>query len=173
MTTALGPTFGAELIAAGLGNVTVLWGSDGAVAFGPGTTTAQQNAVNVVVAAHNAVKSNLITYAETARNTKSNAGVMVSVSGTNFLLGTNKDSRTDLTQAIVLVNAVPSSTFQWEYATGLFITLTGTQLNTIGVTAAQHVQNCYAVKQAVVAAINAGTITTNAQIDAQFATVTP
>lgn len=52
----IGPTFGDEIIAAGLGGLPFSWGSDGTFQFDPRMTQAQINAVLAVSAAHDPTK---------------------------------------------------------------------------------------------------------------------
>ena len=48
----IGPTFGAELAAAGLGGLAFSWGSDGTFTYGPTITNDQRAAIASVLAAH-------------------------------------------------------------------------------------------------------------------------
>ncbi len=50
---ALGPTFGKEIIAAGLGGLPFTWGSDGAIEGRANLTTQQNATLDSVIAAHN------------------------------------------------------------------------------------------------------------------------
>jgi hypothetical protein len=49
----IGPTFSAELEAAGLLRLPIAWGDDGVIHFGEGVTPEQQAAVEAVYEAHN------------------------------------------------------------------------------------------------------------------------
>ena len=52
MASRIGPSFGEEIVAAGLGGLPFSWGSDGTFEFAPSMTQAQRNAVLAVYAAH-------------------------------------------------------------------------------------------------------------------------
>lgn len=56
MAKLIGPTFSAELAAAGLIGLPFSWGSDGVIQFGSDMTQTQINAVNTVYAAHDPTK---------------------------------------------------------------------------------------------------------------------
>lgn len=49
----IGPTFGAELVAAGLGGLQISWGADGRIDYGASITPAQRIAIEAVLTAHN------------------------------------------------------------------------------------------------------------------------
>ena len=89
------------------------------------------------------------------------AGIVVD--GVPFL--TDRDSRADLTGAIVWAGLYPAGVRQWLTPAG-WVDLTAQQLIAAGVAVATHVQDCFNRQAALEAEIDAGTITTPAEIDA-------
>jgi hypothetical protein len=57
MAAVLGPTFGAEVVAAGLGGLAFTWGTDGVVSGRESLTPAQNAALDAVIAAHDPTKT--------------------------------------------------------------------------------------------------------------------
>ncbi|KAB2781275.1 DUF4376 domain-containing protein [Brucella anthropi] len=57
----------------------------------------------------------------------------------------------------------------WKFADGEFRTLTNEQMDDLAAAVRLHVRNSYGIEAQVLAAIEAGNITTEAQIDAAFA----
>jgi hypothetical protein len=57
MSIVLGPTFAAELQAAGLGSVVTAWDSDGTIHNRASLTPAQETTLEAVIAAHNPAKA--------------------------------------------------------------------------------------------------------------------
>ena len=89
------------------------------------------------------------------------AGVMVN--GVPFR--TDRDSRSDLVGAIVWAGLYPAGVRQWLTPAG-WVDLTSQQLVAAGVAVATHVQDCFDRQAVLEAEIDAGTITTPAEIDA-------
>ena len=78
---------------------------------------------------------------------------------------TDRDSRADLTGAIVWAGLYPDGVRQWLTPSG-WVNLTAPQLIAAGVAVATHVQACFDRQAVLEAEIDAGTITTPAEIDA-------
>jgi hypothetical protein len=57
MAVVLGPTFGAEVIAAGLGGLPFAWGTDGGISGRESLTPAQNATLDAVIAAHDPSKA--------------------------------------------------------------------------------------------------------------------
>ena len=89
------------------------------------------------------------------------AGIMVN--GVPFR--TDRDSRSDLVGAIVWAGLYPDGVRQWLTPAG-WVDLTSQQLVAAGVAVATHVQDCFDRQAVLEAEIDAGTITTPAEIDA-------
>lgn len=160
-------SFNNELAAAGLNGLPFSFGADGSFNTAA-LTPAQAAAVMTVYAAHNPLKSALLAYAANARFIKETAGI--TVSGTP--MPTDRVTQSQLAGAYAYVQANASATFQWKLANGAFTQLNATQITAIATAVAAHVQACFTMEATVAAAVKAGSITTNTQIDAQFATVT-
>ena len=108
----------------------------------------------------------LAAYAATARYAKETAGILVA----GAPIATDRDSQNLISGAYSYVLAKPDATINFKTAAG-FVVLTADQIQAIALAVGGHVQACFAVEAQVDAAIQAGTITTTAQIDTAFSTI--
>ena len=81
---------------------------------------------------------------------------------------TDRESRALLNTTLTYVRANPTETVEWKALDGSFATLDATQMEAFNNDVNAHVETCYASEKTCRADIDAGTITTLAQIDAVF-----
>lgn len=84
-------------------------------------------------------------------------------------IATDDRSKIMISGARVAAEADPNFTTQWKGADGAFVTLDAAMIMAISNAVSTHVSNCFALEAQVLAQIEAGTITTAAEIDAVFA----
>lgn len=80
-------------------------------------------------------------------------------------IDTSRDSQAMITGAYAYSQANPEETIQFKATSG-WVTLDPATLAAIATAVGAHVQACFAVESTVAAGIEAGTITTTAEIDA-------
>jgi hypothetical protein len=111
----------------------------------------------------------LIAYAQSKQQTIATGGITVNVGTVGSAL--NVEASMDIHSLIVLQGAAtlaqsaPTQTFTWVQNNGASISLTAAQVTQIFGAVAMFVQSTFTALSQVVAAINAGTITTRAQVD--------
>jgi hypothetical protein len=115
----------------------------------------------------NPQKADLINYASMVQRFISGGGINVNVGTAQAPV--NVEASTDpaslvLLQGAYTVAANPGSTFNWVTSSGP-VTLTAAQITTIFNAVTTFVQSTFTTLAAVIAAIEAGTITTMAQVD--------
>jgi len=103
---------------------------------------------------------NLIAYAANKRYTLETGGI--TLNGTS--VSTSRDSQAMIDGAYTYITTSGASTISYKSDSG-WITMDAATVKAVALAIGQHVQNCFTSEQAVDAAINAGTITTFAQID--------
>lgn len=104
-------------------------------------------------------------YAAKARYEKEIAGTLVA----GIPIATDDRSKQMLLGARVAADADPEFSTQWVGADGSVYPLTGSQVIGISNAVLMHVAGCFSIYANVKAAIDAGTVTTTAEIDAAFA----
>jgi hypothetical protein len=166
-TTKIGPTFDAELLKAGLLGLPFTWGSDGTFIYGPGMTTTQKNQVQAVYAAHIPAQSDLLDYSHTSAILAMSGGITVGGVATSVdaerlqlmhLQYTSAQNNPGLTYHVINIAYVATS-YSASGLINLFNTCNG------------YRKSVNDMEASVSGSIIAGTITTNAQIDAQYATL--
>ena len=80
-------------------------------------------------------------------------------------IDTSRASQAMISGAHAYIQAQPSATVDFKAASG-WVTLDAAAVTTIALAVAGHVQSCFGVERLVEAALDAGTITTLAEIDA-------
>jgi Domain of unknown function (DUF4376) len=111
----------------------------------------------------------LIAYAQSKQQAIAAGGVTVNVGAVGSPL--NVEASTDTASLIMLQGAAslaqiaPTQTFTWVRNNGATVSLTAAQVTQIFGAVATFVQSTFLALSQVVAAINAGTITTRAQVD--------
>lgn len=138
----IGPNFGNELIAAGLGGLPVSWTPDGIVEYGPAITEEQKTAIEAVLASHDHSRPE----PHLAYRTLIAAGCQVVSSGTPALSGVyaiDDQHRSDL-QGLVLdalvTGAFPTgATFPYADLGGTTHPVTPAQLQALGAALAGYV----------------------------------
>jgi hypothetical protein len=111
----------------------------------------------------------LIAYAQSKQQAIAAGGVTVNVGAVGSPL--NVEASTDTASLIMLQGAAslaqiaPTQTFTWVQNNGATVSLTAAQVTQIFGAVATFVQSTFLALSQVVAAINAGTITTRAQVD--------
>jgi hypothetical protein len=112
----------------------------------------------------------LPTYNPDARSRKATGGVIItSISPIAFM--SDPVSRNTLANADSFAKANPGHITDWKLSDGSFIKLNEAQLATALNDMATFVQSCFTKESDNLTAINGGTITTIAQIDAAFAAI--
>jgi hypothetical protein len=167
MAKAIGPTFGGELILAGLGGLDFTWGSDGSFFWGPSITQTQKNQVLAVYNAHDPVKSNLLDYSENARYLVETA--YITIDGT--AIQTDLQSQQLLHATYSYCQVYTAVTILWKRPDYSFVPYTAAQINHLFLTVQGFVESCFNMEAQINSSITAGTITTTAQIDALYATI--
>jgi Domain of unknown function (DUF4376) len=143
------------------GNLATPWPYDAA-----GNQT--EAALQVVLAPYN-LFVNPIYYAADARYRRASGGLTVtSINTVPFL--TDPVARNTLANANEYAKATPHDT-DWKFADGSFKSLTPAQLATATDAMASFVQACFTCESQTITAINGGSITTHAQVDAAFAAI--
>jgi len=159
----LGPTFGSELIAAGLGGLPIVWGANDATIVAPTLTAAQAATLAQVVASHQTI--NLVDYASAARYAKEVGGITIA----GVPVATDDRSKLMIIGARVAADADPTWATEWQGADGGSYPINAAAMIAISNAVQAHVAACFATFASVKAAIAAGTVTTTAAIDAAFA----
>ncbi|SFC21898.1 protein of unknown function [Bosea sp. CRIB-10] len=110
-----------------------------------------------------AYRSGLRAHAADVRWRKETGGI--TVAGVTVL--TDRDSQAMINGAGALCDKVPATIVRFKAATG-FVDLDAATMTAIAIAVGQHVQSVFATEAEVVAAIDAGTITTRAQVEVAF-----
>jgi hypothetical protein len=169
MPKAIGPTFQGELLVATppVTNWDFSWDVNGNFYWGLSMSQADKNPVNTVYANHDPVKSNLLDYSETVRYNTEIGGITVAGTYTQ----TDLDSQQALQAVYTYCQIHPSTTIKWKLPDFTFVTYSAAQISNLFDKVNLFVQNCFNTEASVNAGIKAATITTNAQIDAAYATI--
>lgn len=168
-TNAIEPiTFSAELEAAGLKGVRMSWGSDGVFTYDQNATSQQKAAVEAVYAAHNPVKGALKTYANELQWRLATGGFTVEFTGGKVItFDTSTEGQALITGKVArLGQPSPPTSVKWQSGPEQVTTITAAQFKSAAVQVADYVQATFDKLGDVLAAINAGTITSKAQVDA-------
>ena len=83
-----------------------------------------------------------------------------------MLIATDRQSQSLINGAYSMASLNSSFTTKWKTENGTFIALNATAITAVAVAVAQHVANCFNAEATICAGIDAGTITTKAQVDA-------
>jgi hypothetical protein len=117
----------------------------------------------------NYTPAQLAAYAQSKQGQIMGGGISVNVGTSaapqNVEAGTSTASLILLQGAAAMAQANIAASFQWVESTGASVTLTATQMLVILSAVTTFLQSTFTVLAAVLAAINAGTITTKAQVD--------
>ena len=105
-------------------------------------------------------KAALKAYAANVRWKHEASGVTIS----GMPVSTDRESQALITGAVVWSQLNPSGTRKWKTGVG-FVSLTAQQIQAIANAVATHVQACFDLEGELVEEIDAGTITTTAEID--------
>lgn len=110
--------------------------------------------------------ASLKTYAAAKRYEKEIAGANVG----GVVYPSDRETQAKLTAAALFAQVDNTQTFRWKLANGSFTdALTAAQVVAVAAAVGGYVNGCFAIEQSVGAQIDAGTITTRAQVDAAFA----
>lgn len=112
------------------------------------------------------IKIRMKAYAASVRYGKEIGGVTVNGS----LFPSDRESQAKFTAAAVMSQINPQAAFNWKTDAG-FVALKGADMIAIASTVGAWVQRCFDKESVVGAAIDAGTMTTTAEIDQAFAVV--
>lgn len=139
---------------------------DGVNLVVPDDLVANVQAIDLTAAA----KAQLLAYAKSKRQTIADGGISVNIGSTGspqmVEASTDTDGRALLNTAVGVAAANPSATTPWVPDDGMPVTLTAAQVLTIGPAVNTFIQSTFATLAAVITAINAGTVTTTAEVDA-------
>jgi hypothetical protein len=166
--TVFGPTFGAELAAAGLIGLPFSWSTDGSVCFGPTINDADKAKIEAVIAAHDPNKMSpalLHSYAATKKSSIEQGGITIN----GVAVATDRGSQAMITQTVLGLMLVPNVEINWKNPDGSFTMLSAAELQGIACIVVQYVAQTFNVLSQVQSLIDAGTLTTTDQIDAYFA----
>jgi hypothetical protein len=148
----------------------------GYVAFGISTAWPRDLAGNQTTAALQDVLTpynlfvSLVAYAADARYRRAGGGLTVTSISASKQFFSDPVARNTLANANEYAQATPHDT-DWKMSDGTFVVLTPAQLATATNAMANFVQSCFTCESTTVASINGGSITTHAQVDAAFASV--
>lgn len=113
------------------------------------------------------VKPRLFAYAATARWVREVAGITVN----GMAVPTDERTRGVLTGARIKADADPNYQISnWKAGAGQYVSLDAAAIIAISDAVEAHIQDCFAANATVDADIAAGTIATEAEVDAAFAT---
>ena len=111
----------------------------------------------------------LISYAQNKQNMIASGGISVNVGPQNapqfVKASTDAMSLALLMGALLASQSNLQQIFPWVQTNGITINLTGAQVQTVFATVTAFVQSTFSVCSAVIAGINAGTITSKTQVD--------
>lgn len=126
-------------------------------------------AINAIVADPNwkvsGAKAQLRAYAASARYNKEVGGTTIN----GITYATDRETQGKLVGAYNLAQVNTNLGIDWKLPDGTFTTLDAAAITAAAVAVGSFVQQCFGAEAAIVVGINGGTITTAAQIDAQFA----
>lgn len=161
------PAFAAEIADAGLRGLAFTASATGELAFAAGVSPANRAAVQAVYDAHDADKAALRNYANTKQWALAIGGYTVAFAGgPTVAFDTSTEGQALITGKIArLQQANPPVAFNWQSGPAGFVNLSAAQLTAAGVAIADFVQATFDALGAVIAAINAGTIKSKAQVD--------
>jgi hypothetical protein len=112
------------------------------------------------------LQSGLKGYANAKQSAIMNGGISVTVaSGVSVECSTTPAAIGLLQGAATIAASSPSTTFNWVPSTGTPITLTAAQITAMFTGVSAFIQSTFTTLAGVINAINAGTITTKAQVD--------
>lgn len=171
--TVIGPSFAAEIEAAGLMGLPFAWSSEG-VTFGGDLTTEQRAAIEAVVAAHAPAvvgKRALIAHLKALRWQLEIAGVTVTIGGEPVLVSTARgDDRAALHQEFSAIGAgLRPEGSPFNFADGIPRAVSNADMQTAILAALSHVRAAFGLELTLTAQIEAETLTTLEAIDAAFA----
>jgi hypothetical protein len=128
-TNAIGPSFAAELAAAGLAGLPFSWGADGEFTFAPRVGGTEQASILAVYAAHDPTHAD----PNAAFSAAVAAGLAITSTGSPAISGTYGCSAQDQLNVVGLQSAVVAGVFPGFYRTlsGTRVTMTGAQFTEI------------------------------------------
>jgi hypothetical protein len=125
--------------------------------------------INAIVADPNwktgANKAALKAHAASARYNKETGGF--AVGGVTY--PTDRETQAKMAAAYALAQGNPNIAFDWKLPNGGFVALTAADVAAVATAVGVFVQQCFGAEASACIDIEAGTITTRAQIDARFA----
>lgn len=121
------------------------------------------DALHEVLRAHG-IEADLAAYASQVRFARETAGIEVG----GERIDTSRESQALITGAHALALAEPDEAIDFKSSTG-WVVIDSAAMILVALAVARHVRACFRTERAVAAAIAAGTITTQAEIDAAFA----
>lgn len=170
-TSAIGPTFGGELVLAYplLSGRPFSWGSDGSFFYDPSITQTEKNEIQSVYQNHNPTKSTLLDYSENARFAYETKGI--TVNGT--FIQTDLQSQAALHAVYTYCQIHPGITIQWKLPDLTFVPYTVAQINNLFDKVNGFVQACFNQEAVINNQIKSGAITTTIQIDQSYSNNIP
>jgi hypothetical protein len=116
----------------------------------------------VIDAGYGSTKDELRAYCATKRYEREIGGITVQ----QMPVATDRASQAMISGAFVMATANPEFATTWKSGGGIFVDLDADMIKMVGTAVGQHVADCFAREAHVNAAINDGSITTIAQVDA-------
>jgi len=106
-------------------------------------------------------------YSASARFEEETGGITVN----GYPVNTDRVTQAALASAYNLSKEDPATTFSYKLGDGTFITLDATQIPALATGVSQHTQSCFAAEAQLQLDIDAGTVTTHAQVDDVYAAI--
>jgi hypothetical protein len=163
----IGPTFGFELMKNNLGGLPFSWSNNGTFNFSSAMTQSQINAVNSVYAQHNAATSDLLAYSDDGRQNMFSSGIKIS----GIVTDVRPDAVSVLHQNVTYAQAHTTATFNVIAPDFTVTNYTASGIINLYNVVQGYVKSVYDMQATIAAGINNGSITTNAQIDNMYATI--
>jgi len=113
-------------------------------------------------------KTTLKSHAAHARYDKEVAGLSTDVGGATVTLASTIASQSKVSASAQQAQINPNFTAQWKQTDGTFLLLNATQLLKLNENIQNYIETCYNTEKSCCDQIDAGTMTTTAQIDAAF-----
>lgn len=156
---------GQEFSAAGLGGLPFSWDENGLIQGRLALTTAQNETIDWVLAAHSPIRAQLTAYAKEVRWNKEVGGVTIG----GLVVATDDRSKLLLMGARARAAADPTVVEEWDASDGSSHQLTAPEILAISDAVAAHVSACFATYKIVKQKIDNGQITSKVKIDEAFA----
>ena len=159
-------TFSQQLAAAGLATLPFTYGNDGTFNYDPSITQVQKDQIQGVYSKHNPKKSNLVNYANTYQWNLATGGFTIAIDNVPRKFATDAESQSLIdSTAHRLEQPDAAATVDWQFETHVVVTIQAADFLNASVKIVDFVHATFSTLQDVLAGIDAGTITTEGDID--------